>query len=417
MPAQDVPQGRVTGEWTSGFGRSSRYRPYYGIGGDRGDEAAVHGLSGAGLCVDPAPFGWLVHRDRRARAASASQPAQSTRANRRAGFMIAGSKTSLASRAPVRLLRGCRDGRVQRTVRASCRSLAWHCREFRSRSPPRVRPSWPGHPHAGGENIHELIDLYREIGPSPRGWGKPSKCQQTLFHYGPSPRGWGKRGPGLERCRQGRAIPTRVGKTSRRPTCRTRLAGHPHAGGENPFFDGWPPLPPGPSPRGWGKPPRQGGRDRTGRAIPTRVGKTVRRRSGSAVRSGHPHAGGENAHDFTLVQDCGGPSPRGWGKLRPKRFGRQRVRAIPTRVGNTCSSRIVPRSSSGHPHAGGENCPGNRKHRCPSGPSPRGWGKRGIAFNDSGVLRAIPTRVGKTPDPGQQPGRLAGHPHAGGENS
>jgi len=94
-----------------------------------------------------------------------------------------------------------------------------------------------------------------------------------------------------------------------------------------------------------------------------------------------------------------GPSPRGWGKRGL--IGPDDVlgRAIPTRVGKTSLDSLPARVGAGHPHAGGENNVGGGDSRILDGPSPRGWGK--LQTFDQFVLypRAIPTRVGKTASP------------------
>ena len=51
------------------------------------------------------------------------------------------------------------------------------------------------------------------------------------------------------------------------------------------------------------------------------------------------------------------------------------------------------------------------------GPSPRGWGNLSAMAVQNTITRAIPTRVGKSPQTLPLDRELPGHPHAGGEIS
>ncbi len=191
--------------------------------------------------------------------------------------------------------------------------------------------------------------------------------------------------------------------------------GHPHAGGEillsavNQRGD----L--GPSPRGWGnlmcllifKP--------KGRAIPTRVGKSSRSWAPPMRVSGHPHAGGEIASQYAELNRKTGPSPRGWGNRECQPVFLQWLRAIPTRVGKSGYDQFEGYFAAGHPHAGGEISMRDAQQGGKSGPSPRGWGNPGRHQHNLMDCRAIPTRVGKSTFRARCSHRTAGHPHAGGE--
>src|ERR1035441_1209219 len=171
------------------------------------------------------------------------------------------------------------------------------------------------HPHAGGE--------YHYV------WGL------RMFGCGPSPRGWGIRWVWAHCCPRGRTIPTRVGNTTTFGVFGCLVADHPHAGGEYGGY-GLTAVPEdGPSPRGWGIPLRLGSSDVWLRTIPTRVGNTVGMGSLLSQRTDHPHAGGEYPALAIPEFDDFGPSPRGWGILTLRTLRTQRIRTIPTRVGNT----------------------------------------------------------------------------------
>src|SRR5439155_686261 len=112
-----------------------------------------------------------------------------------------------------------------------------------------------------------------------------------------------------------RTIPTRVGKT-RSPNFKSSIStDHPHTRGENRSFCSQPNSRIGPSPHAWGKRDVQQRLRHAVRTIPTRVGKTRRRRPGSAFRSDHPHTRGENALRLCFMTGTSGPSPHAWGKL------------------------------------------------------------------------------------------------------
>ena len=113
-----------------------------------------------------------------------------------------------------------------------------------------------------------------------------------------------------------------------------------------------------------------------------------------------------------------GPSPRGWGERGVARIHQRGNRTIPTRVGRTRSKLRPhrPRKIADHPHAGGENKPSAASSRAPLGPSPRGWGEQTPCRQQPRAARTIPTRVGRTRI--TAPANTSGtdHPHAGGEN-
>ncbi len=173
----------------------------------------------------------------------------------------------------------------------------------------------------------------------------------------------------------------------------------------------------GPSPRGWGNRGSPSARAAIVRAIPTRVGKSIRLARTPILTSGHPHAGGEIVETPQETQLILGPSPRGWGNPNRAILVRCVVRAIPTRVGKSRSRCPPHRKSSGHPHAGGEIRGKSNVPRSHHGPSPRGWGNRNDIRHHRRKRRAIPTRVGKSGPPRSSSCRHSGHPHAGGEIS
>ena len=212
------------------------------------------------------------------------------------------------------------------------------------------------HPHACGENA--------------------SRQRLGLYFGGTSPRVWGEPGRGVLGCFKTRNIPTRVGRTA----CYTRhndeCEEHPHACGEN------------------GRIPRQEAQH--GRNIPTRVGRTWTTTQKVARRSEHPHACGENRQQRQVRAGLYGTSPRVWGELVRTASPAVEARNIPTRVGRTMRRRLRRRLRTEHPHACGENMTETTPPGTDLGTSPRVWGELGDADLKPLAPRNIPTRVGRT---------------------
>ncbi len=145
-------------------------------------------------------------------------------------------------------------GKLSGRLHGSSQSRTIPTRVGKTRDRAEARGRDPDHPHAGGENVSELIHYGEEPGPSPRGWGKLTgrSASQAVP----------------------RTIPTRVGKTPRRDPGAGEEADHPHAGGENFQAGECAQRVGGPSPRGWGKRTFEGREAMKRRTIPTRVGKT-----------------------------------------------------------------------------------------------------------------------------------------------
>ena len=87
-----------------------------------------------------------------------------------------------------------------------------------------------------------------------------------------------------------------------------------------------------------------------------------------------------------------------------------------TCVGKTQSSTAACISCSDHPHLRGENLQTATAHKYPSGPSPPAWGKLPDVFVTLGMVRTIPTCVGKTASHKSLSSVSSDHPHLRGEN-
>ena len=252
------------------------------------------------------------------------------------------------------------------------------------------------HPHASGENGRRIPCTARPVGTSPREWGKLIFDKRHV-------------------CKS-RNIPTRVGKTSVNGSNITRDTEHPHASGENtPAAHGVPPDF-GTSPREWGKLECPLCHKKNGRNIPTRVGKTILRQQQLFYISEHPHASGENWTRHRLWTTTIGTSPREWGKRTKTIAERRRRGNIPTRVGKTLPRTAKDDWCAEHPHASGENLISPRSRCVSSGTSPREWGKLDRHLQPRKHPRNIPTRVGKTCRRCPYERLHAEHPHASGEN-
>ena len=172
------------------------------------------------------------------------------------------------------------------------------------------------------------------------------------------------------------------------------------------------------------------------RFIPTPVGNTAWKGSGSFRGAVHPHACGEHIIYVFVEYLPGGSSPRLWGTHSCNLIGFDPFRFIPTPVGNTFP---LPRPRSCrpvHPHACGEHPPhhsrpkycrgssprlwGTPRHAAdrpfPHGSSPRLWGTHFLNFISQREGRFIPTPVGNTLECAFYMPVPSVHPHACGEH-
>ena len=193
---------------------------------------------------------------------------------------------------------------------------------------------------------------------------------------GSSPRVWGTLEAVLAFHTKLRFIPTRVGNTPCRETCRHNDPVHPHACGEHLPSAQLPEQPAGSSPRVWGTLPGASAKNSIGRFIPTRVGNTRLKQESGLFYSVHPHACGEHGLFARSV--------------------RQGARFIPTRVGNTPLPGVDEIQNPVHPHACGEHPRRAGGRQGGRGSSPRVWGTLTLCPAGQPLDRFIPTRVGNT---------------------
>ena len=152
----------------------------------------------------------------------------------------------------------------------------------------------------------------------------------------------------------------------------------------------------GPSPRVWGNRFLNRCGMRKNRAIPTGVGKSIKRAAARTRATGHPHGCGEISRPTKSRSFMRGPSPRVWGNRAGVSGKSVRGRAIPTGVGKSRAIRATHRLLPGHPHGCGEIAGACRINIYLIGPSPRVWGNPARVVNFAEIERAIPTGVGKS---------------------
>jgi len=150
----------------------------------------------------------------------------------------------------------------------------------------------------------------------------------------------------------------------------------------------------GSSPRSWGTPVLDVLEEDRLRFIPTLVGNAPRCASAAACRTVHPHARGERGDLGFGVDAQVGSSPRSWGTLPQQKAPLEAGRFIPTLVGNADQSRSHAMPGAVHPHARGERVTVARHFDAVGGSSPRSWGTPPRHAAGWRRARFIPTLVG-----------------------
>ncbi len=253
------------------------------------------------------------------------------------------------------------------------------------------------HPHARGEHQAAPSFILGLRGSSPRPWGTLAPHDGAELSH--------------------RFIPTPVGNTRCQSRRASGAAVHPHARGEHLAVQAADAPDDGSSPRPWGTPPVAHREAAVPRFIPTPVGNTWPPARPRSRRPVHPHARGEHMTMGDRLCTNVGSSPRPWGTLLAVQAESGGWRFIPTPVGNTWCRRRWWQTSSVHPHARGEHLR-DPHHQCPAtGSSPRPWGTQMWDGAAVCVARFIPTPVGNTSMTNLLPGRVPVHPHARGEHA
>ena len=153
------------------------------------------------------------------------------------------------------------------------------------------------------------------------------------------------------------------------------------------------------------------------RFIPTPVGNTKINHSSRIQTTVHPHTRGEHIHNVARPTSERGSSPHPWGTHPGERNGQLSRRFIPTPVGNTSSPSRKKSACAVHPHTRGEHGREPHRHLGQHGSSPHPWGTLVPGWGDLERVRFIPTPVGNTPPLRRRPPRDPVHPHTRGEHA
>ena len=216
-------------------------------------------------------------------------------------------------------------------------------------------------PHNGAVHPHACGELTTKITP-------------VLHLYGSSPRVWGTQYLKYNHLLEVRFIPTRVGNSDYSDLVTVQQAVHPHACGELPIHNKRIKVLFGSSPRVWGTPIPLPTAACKSRFIPTRVGNSTEVPTIKIDLPVHPHACGELIIQSPNYNFCFGSSPRVWGTQNVFLSNLEKIRFIPTRVGNSVTVGQVFYLRSVHPHACGELLYTHLLHCKEIGSSPRVWG-------------------------------------------
>ena len=262
--------------------------------------------------------------------------------------------------------------------------------------PPQAAPR-PVHPHERGERLCKESGLIPMLGSSPRAWGEVYLLIQIVAYR--------------------RFIPTSVGRGCTRYTRWAVVTVHPHERGERNLRTEGQTFADGSSPRAWGEVPAPFTAVKPRRFIPTSVGRGTRCASPILVASVHPHERGERDGGSSGARAANGSSPRAWGEARGRKGVLRTGRFIPTSVGRGVSLGAVHCSVPVHPHERGERFWWGIYTGVAAGSSPRAWGE-GFRIGGIGTgSRFIPTSVGRGLTGLQYSGSEPVHPHERGERA
>ncbi len=251
------------------------------------------------------------------------------------------------------------------------------------------------HPHGRGEYGWADYQGICCVGSSPRAWGILSSIESYRFCW--------------------RFIPTGVGNTRISIiTCQPNKV-HPHGRGEYFVLRTFRPIWQGSSPRAWGIHCNEWNQTARSRFIPTGVGNTTYHWKKNKDGEVHPHGRGEYRLYLKFDPEKTGSSPRAWGIHFQKTMHHDRMRFIPTGVGNTIQMvwRSLPEQV--HPHGRGEYLIQYDISQGVKGSSPRAWGILVWIFWNNRAFRFIPTGVGNTFLQDRYCGTYSVHPHGRGE--
>jgi len=146
------------------------------------------------------------------------------------------------------------------------------------------------------------------------------------------------------------------------------------------------------------------------------VGTIASAEQGDGLAAVHPHARGDNRVVGVGAHSAFGSPPRPWGQLTRISDADARRRFTPTPVGTIVSRPSVPRHSTVHPHARGDNKRGSITKSVLIGSPPRPWGQLTLSKAPFTFTRFTPTPVGTIQINRAHTAPAAVHPHARGDN-
>ena len=196
--------------------------------------------------------------------------------------------------------------------------------------------------------------------------------------------------------RRGRFIPARAGNTCEGFLRQWNPMVHPRSRGEHGASDVTSPAGFGSSPLARGTLLQYCERDCRTRFIPARAGNTRCTWTDTRSESVHPRSRGEHRPRGHRARTAPGSSPLARGTPPGRGRGRERLRFIPARAGNTPRSRDVAAAPTVHPRSRGEHPDSGSGSGGKTGSSPLARGTH-LALLAVGVgARFIPARAGNT---------------------
>ena len=171
------------------------------------------------------------------------------------------------------------------------------------------------------------------------------------------------------------------------------------------------------SPRGRGKPARRRQPGHGQWSIPAWAGETFPGLYPGAAPGVYPRVGGGNYESGATEGGANGLSPRGRGKPRTHKPGRDTAGSIPAWAGETVGGLKSLIAEGVYPRVGGGNDRGFHRDVLAEGLSPRGRGKPDPDIIMEDGLRSIPAWAGETADRTRSSKAARVYPRVGGGNA
>ena len=231
------------------------------------------------------------------------------------------------------------------------------------------------YPHVCGGTNEQYYQPQRAQGLSPRVWGNPGAIEDVSV--------------------RSRSIPTCVGEPGGREIVHLDEWVYPHVCGgtnDNSFNMR---HETGLSPRVWGNRERVDHQVDLAGSIPTCVGEPGMSASPSRHTRVYPHVCGGTIRPRLVPYTALDLSPRVWGNRNQDRRYDRKERSIPTCVGEPVVENHEEREEAVYPHVCGGTSVDDRYAHPVQGLSPRVWGNHPDVGPYTDRLRSIPTCVGE----------------------